>query len=80
MKVPRVFKFVLKYITPVYMLVVLGAWTYQEAISKFLMKGEEKSRHPYLWGARAMFVGLILLTVLMVWLAWRKKKRDSQKG
>jgi SNF family Na+-dependent transporter len=80
LKVPRVFKFVLKYVTPVYMLVVLGAWTYQEAIAKFLMKGEEKSRHPYLWGARAMFVGLILLTVLMVWLAWRKKKSRPQAG
>ena len=80
LKVPRIFKFILKYVTPVYMLVVLGAWTYQEAIAKFLMKGEEKSRHPYLWGARAMFVGLILLTVLMVWLAWRKKKQAAQKG
>jgi neurotransmitter:Na+ symporter, NSS family len=74
LKVPKIFKFILKYVTPVYMLVVLGAWTYQEAIGKFLMKGEEASRHPYLWGARAMFIGLILLTVLMVWLAWRKKK------
>ncbi|HSQ34559.1 MAG TPA: sodium-dependent transporter [Candidatus Binatia bacterium] len=74
LKVPRIFKFVLKYVTPVYMLVVLGAWTYQEAIAKFLMRGEAQSRHPYLWGARAMFVGLILLTVLMVRLAWRKRK------
>ncbi len=78
LKVPRIFKFILKYVTPVYMLVVLGAWTYQEAIAKFLMKGEEASRHPYLWGARAMFVGLILLTVLMVWLAWRKRKSQTR--
>jgi len=77
LKVPKIFKFILKYVTPVYMLVVLGAWTYQEAIAKFLMKGEEKSRHPYLWGARAMFIGLILLTILMVWLAWRKKKKQA---
>jgi NSS family neurotransmitter:Na+ symporter len=78
LKVPRIFKFILKYVTPVYMLVVLGMWTYQEAIAKFLMKGEEQSRHPYLWGARAMFVDLILLTVLMVWLAWRKKKKQPR--
>jgi NSS family neurotransmitter:Na+ symporter len=77
LKVPGIFKFILKYVTPVYMLVVLGAWTYQEAIAKFLMKGEEAGRHPYLWGARAMFIGLILITVLMVWLAWRKKKKSG---
>jgi len=39
---------------------------------------EEKSRHSYLWRALAMFVGLILVTVLMVWLAWRKKKNKAQ--
>lgn len=78
LKVPGVFKFVLKYITPVYMLIVLGAWTYQEAIAKFLMKGEEKVRHPYLWGARAMFLGLILVTVLMVFLAWRRRKGGQE--
>jgi len=80
LKVPKIFKFILKYVTPIYMLVVLGAWTYQEAIGKFLMKGEEQSRHPYLWGARAMFIGLILLTVLMVWLAWRKKKNQARSA
>ncbi len=78
LKIPKIFKFILKYVTPIYMLVVLGAWTYQEAIAKFLMKGEEASRHSYLWGARAMFVGLILLTLLMVRLAWRKRKEQPQ--
>jgi SNF family Na+-dependent transporter len=79
LRVPRLFRFVLQYVTPVYMLIVLGAWTYQEAIAKFLMKGEEKARHPYLWGARAMFLGLILVTVLMVWLAWRRRKVGARE-
>ena len=78
LKVPKVFKFILKYITPVYMLVVLGGWAYQEAIAKLLMKGEPVSHRPYLWGARAMFLGLILLTILMVWLAWRKRKNQPR--
>ena len=77
LKLPKIFKFILKYVTPVYMMVVLGAWTYQEAIVKFLMKGEEPSRRPYLWGARAMLVSLVLVTVLMVWLAWRKKRKQA---
>ncbi len=77
LKVPKIFKFILKYVTPVYMMVVLGGWIYQDAIGKFLMKGEEQSRHPYLWGARAMVIGLILVTVLMVWLAWRKKNKRA---
>lgn len=74
LRVPRFFKFAVKYITPVYMLVILGFWTYQEAIKKFMMKGEEQVRHPYLWGARILFLGLIGLTLLMVRIAWKKKR------
>ena len=78
LKVPRIFKFIIKYVTPVYMLVLLGMWTYQEAIGKFLMRGEEASRHPYLWGARALFIGFILLTIWMVHIAWKKKKESAE--
>jgi hypothetical protein len=77
LKVPKIFKFILKYVTPVYMLVVLGGWAYQEAIGELLMKGKDASHRPYLWGARAMFIGLILVTILMVWLAWHKKKNRT---
>ncbi len=74
LRVPRVFKFIVHYVTPVYLLVLLGVWTYQEAIGKFLMKGEEASRHPYLWGARGMFLALILLTMWLVRLAWKRNR------
>jgi SNF family Na+-dependent transporter len=78
LKVPRIFKFIIGVITPIYMLVVLGAWIYQEAIAKFLMKGEAVERHPYLWGARGLFVALILLTVWMVHVAWKTKKEEKE--
>jgi SNF family Na+-dependent transporter len=74
MKVPRIFKFVIGVITPAYLLLMLGWWTVDEAIGKFLMKGEPPDRHPYLWGARALFLGLILLTMWMVRIAWKNKE------
>jgi len=73
MKVPRVYKFIIRYVTPLYMMVILGVWTYQEAIGKFLMEGEDAASRPYLWGARGMFVALVLLTVWLVYLAWKKR-------
>ena len=72
-KIPGVFKFVMKYITPVYMLVILGVWTYQDAIGKFLMRGEPAERRPYLWGARTLFGLIILAVCVMVHKAWKRK-------
>ncbi len=72
-KIPGVFKFILKYITPAYMLVILGVWTWQDAVGKFLMKGEPAERRPYLWAARLLMALIILSICLLVRKAWRKK-------
>jgi NSS family neurotransmitter:Na+ symporter len=79
LKLPAVFKFIMKYVTPVYLVVLLGVWTYQEAIGKLLMKGEDASRHPYLWGARALMLVLVLLSLWIVRLAW-KARRGHKEG
>ncbi len=73
-QVPRIFKFILKYITPLYLLILLVAWTYQDAIEKFFMKGVPEAHHPYRWGARAFFLFVIAVTVILVGVAWRKKR------
>ncbi len=73
LRIPGIFKFVMKYITPVYLLVILGVWTYQDAIGKFLMKGEPAERHPYLWAARVLFAAIIIACCVMVHKAWKKK-------
>jgi NSS family neurotransmitter:Na+ symporter len=83
LKVPRVFKFVLKYVTPVYLLVLLVMWTIQDAIGKFLMKAKEgeaaidPASYPYRWGARTLLAFIIVAMIILVYLAWKKKKREA---
>jgi len=74
LKVPKVFKFILTYITPVYLLVLLGFWTYQDAVKEFLMKGKDPANRPYLWGARVMIVALLLVMLLLIRKAWNNKR------
>jgi SNF family Na+-dependent transporter len=74
LKIPRVFKFVMTYITPVYLLVLLGVWTYQDAVKEFLMTGKDPANRPYLWGARVMIVALLLVMLLLIRKAWNKKR------
>ncbi len=80
LKVPRVFQFVLKWITPLYLLIMLGVWTYQDAVKEFLMKGKPEANRPYLWGARAMIAVILLVTLLLIRRAWNKKKAATAKG
>jgi len=77
LRVPRVFKFIITYITPVYLLVLLGVWTYQDAVKEFLMTGKDPANRPYLWGARVMIVALLLIMLLLIRKAWNKKKGEQ---
>ena len=80
LKVPRFFKFVLTYVTPIYLLIMLGVWTYQDAVKEFLMKGKDPVNRPYLWGARAMIAALLLVMLLLIRKAWNKKKAGAIEG
>jgi len=80
LKVPRIFKFILTYITPVYLLVLLVMWTYQDAIKALLMTGKDPADRPYLWGARVLIVGLLLGMMLLIRKAWNKKKTWAKEG
>jgi len=73
LKVPKVFKFIMMYITPVYLLILLGVWTYQDAVKEFLMKGKDPVNRPYLWGARAMIAALLVTMLILIRKAWQKK-------
>ncbi|MBF0104484.1 MAG: sodium-dependent transporter [Deltaproteobacteria bacterium] len=82
-KVPGVFKFVIKYITPLYLLVILGTWTYQEAGAKLLMhdlKPEDAGNKPYLWGARGLILAVVLLTLVLIYKAWQSKRHEAAKS
>ncbi|MDP3804377.1 MAG: sodium-dependent transporter, partial [Candidatus Omnitrophota bacterium] len=39
MKIPGIYKFIIKYITPLFLLLILGFWLYQDGIPTILMKG-----------------------------------------
>ena len=80
LRIPRVFKFIMKYVTPLYMLVIFGVWTYQDAVGKFLMKGVPGENRPYLWAARALFALIIILVLVLTRLAWKKKAAKEVTG
>jgi NSS family neurotransmitter:Na+ symporter len=86
LRVPRIFKFILTYITPVYLLVLLGYWFVTDAVKNFRMTDPgnehhmEASHHIYLWGARALIVALFAAMGLLIRKAWNKKKGAAAAG
>jgi SNF family Na+-dependent transporter len=79
MRVPKIYKFIIKYITPLFLLFILGFWFYQEGIPTILMKGAAAEDKPYMLGIRLMLIGIFLGLAILVKIAWRKRKTAAKK-
>lgn len=73
-KVPIIFKYIIKYVTPLYLIFILIFWTIQEAIPKLFMEGADPENVPYLWGARIFMLLILIVLSWMVSKAWRNNK------
>jgi hypothetical protein len=74
MRVPRIYKFIIKYVTPLFLLTILGAWFYQEGIPTILMKNVPPANIPYISATRIMLVLMFLGLAAAVRVAWRRNK------
>lgn len=77
MRVPRVFRFVIKYVTPAYLLVLLGVWSYQQFGPTLAMKDIAPADRPYIWGARILVFGLGVALALLVGHVWRRRRATA---
>ena len=74
LKIPKAYKFIIKYITPLFLLLILGSWFYQQGIPTILMKDVDAKDMPYVLGIRLMLFVMFLSLAIMVKIAWNKRK------
>ncbi|MFZ5802552.1 MAG: sodium-dependent transporter [Candidatus Omnitrophota bacterium] len=77
--IPRFFFPVIKYITPLYLIVLLGFWIYQDGIHVLRLEGVPAEHYPYVWFARFMLVVLAVVMVVLVHIAWQKRHYIQQR-
>ncbi len=70
-KIPIIFKYIIKFITPIYLIALLIFWSYQDGYRVLFMVDRSATDIPYLWGARAMMLGVAALFFILVLVAYR---------
>jgi SNF family Na+-dependent transporter len=74
-KVPRVFYYLMKYVTPTFLFVILMAWAYEQ-LPSVLSKGGTG-----VWAARVFLAVLFIVHLLVVRLAWKRRRtRGEMEG
>lgn len=73
MRLPRFFYPIMKYVTPVYLLILLGFWFLQDGLDVLFMRRVVPENYPYVWFARFLLTTILLTIVILVRIAWQKR-------
>ncbi|MFO7447450.1 MAG: sodium-dependent transporter [Ignavibacteriaceae bacterium] len=74
-RIPKVFYYIMKYITPVVLFVIMVWWLVNDAIPILLLENAVPENVPYIWGARIMMLLLLLFLFYLIRKAWGKNHR-----
>ncbi len=80
MRLPRIFKFIIKYVTPTFLLLILGYWFLTDWWKVITMVGVPAENIPYVLGIRLLLLFILLVLIYLVWHAWRNRKFAENQG
>ncbi len=71
MAIPKVYKFIIKYITPLFLFIILGMWFVQEWLPIIMMKNVSGPNKPFIFGTRMGLLLILVILSILVKIAWR---------
>lgn len=74
-RVPVIYKFIIKYVTPTFLTAILVTWFWQEWVPIILMKNVPPENAAYVIGTRIALFFVFLVLAILVKQAWRKKRK-----
>jgi neurotransmitter:Na+ symporter, NSS family len=77
LRIPRIFLFVMKWVSPAFITGLLGWWTWTEAVPTLLMEGIDVEQHAVRWGARLAMLGMLAVGLLLIRRAWQSPRRAA---
>ena len=75
-KIPFIFYYIMKYITPVILMVLMIWWFIQSALPTLMLHNVAAENVPYIWGARILMVSVAVILILMVKKAWENNHSE----
>ncbi len=74
MRLPRIFYFIMRYITPFFLLAIFIYWIATDGINFLLMKGVPAANRPFLIATRIAIILVYVAIAVLIRIAWDKKK------
>lgn len=78
LRIPKIYKFIIKYITPLFLFSILGVWFWQEWLPIIFMENVSAANRPFILFTRLLLISIFVLLAVLVKIAWTR--RDNRQG
>lgn len=78
LRMPRFFLFTLKWLSPLFVTILLAWWVVDQAAPTLLMEGVDPSQVPYRWLSRLTIVAMLVAGIVLIHRAWRRRPSGEQ--
>lgn len=79
-RIPRIFKVIMTFVTPVYLLFILTWWGWQDALPILRMERVTPGSEPYVLISRLVIVAFAISFIVLIRIAWKRNGYDDRKG
>jgi len=76
LRVPEFFRFVLKWLSPAFLTILLVWWGWTEARGIFVMEGVPPEQVPWRWASRLTIVAMLVAGMILIQRAWRRRANE----
>ncbi len=80
MRIPRIYKFIIKYITPSFLFFILIFWLSQKSWNIIIMKDVASADKPFILLTRLILSSMVIALAVMINISWRRKKSLDKNG
>jgi len=77
--IPRAYRWIIRYVTPVFLLVILAVYLIQDGVPLLRMQHVKPENTLVILMTRVVLLLLFSLLCCMVWIAWRRRSGVSRE-
>jgi SNF family Na+-dependent transporter len=78
-RIPNFYRWIIKYVTPLMLITIIGFWLWQEWWGKMRMTDVEPANKPFVMLTRIGLGGLFIFLLLMVWIVWKRRPETESR-
>jgi NSS family neurotransmitter:Na+ symporter len=79
-RIPNIYRFIMTYITPLFLAVMMVWWAVTQAWPTLMMEGIDPSQHTTRWWSRGVMFAILIGLMIITRIAWKRREARGEEA